>query len=383
MKNFLPVAAVFAAAFFPFGAAAVTAADVYGEYEWSYEDVLWGGVCQVTVTLSEGSAADKVNISGLYLDNVFEATLDEEKGTLSIPYTELPDVMDGVALCKVVWDSNNGRTVETTPLVGTYTDGSFVFADNEGLGVGLGEYDMWFTLVNKMKFEPKVDRTFKYDEAEWTVAGTAEFGESWLCYHLMGSTEAVVRTVDVAVNNTNKNRIALINPYGDEVWAEYNADPVGVGHIVIDLSDPTCVILEPYVYSGFTHKTYGKIYAYNYEGNYSFFQNMDNESIKAHMQSNQFETTTFVGNTIYMPATAIVATESNPSAMYGWAEMDGTIVLDEAVMAAISTTGLGSVDAADTEVVKYYNLQGMEVKNPAKGLYIIRQGNKVSRKYIR
>ncbi len=48
------------------------------------------------------------------------------------------------------------------------------------------------------------------------------------------------------------------------------------------------------------------------------------------------------------------------------------------------TTGVESIVEADENApVEYYNLQGVRVSNPDKGIYIVRQGSKVTRKVIR
>ena len=43
------------------------------------------------------------------------------------------------------------------------------------------------------------------------------------------------------------------------------------------------------------------------------------------------------------------------------------------------------VEAIDVETAApvYYNLQGVEVANPQNGLYIVKQGNKVSKQLIK
>ncbi|MDD5839765.1 MAG: hypothetical protein PUC94_06960, partial [Bacteroidales bacterium] len=48
------------------------------------------------------------------------------------------------------------------------------------------------------------------------------------------------------------------------------------------------------------------------------------------------------------------------------------------------TTGVDSIEAdgADDEAV-YYNLQGVRIDNPGPGLYICRQGNKVTKVLLR
>ncbi len=49
---------------------------------------------------------------------------------------------------------------------------------------------------------------------------------------------------------------------------------------------------------------------------------------------------------------------------------------------AVSTDGIDEIEADAAEAV-YYNLQGVEVKNPANGVYIVRRGAKVSKEFIR
>ena len=41
-----------------------------------------------------------------------------------------------------------------------------------------------------------------------------------------------------------------------------------------------------------------------------------------------------------------------------------------------------AVEDTDAPAV-YYNLQGVQVKNPDNGIYIVRRGNKVTKEYIR
>ena len=48
----------------------------------------------------------------------------------------------------------------------------------------------------------------------------------------------------------------------------------------------------------------------------------------------------------------------------------------------VATDGIDELEADAAEAV-YYNLQGVEVKNPANGVYIVRRGTKVSKEYVR
>lgn len=48
----------------------------------------------------------------------------------------------------------------------------------------------------------------------------------------------------------------------------------------------------------------------------------------------------------------------------------------------VKTDGINEIEAEAAEAV-YYNLQGVEVKNPANGVYIVRRGAKVTKEFIR
>lgn len=48
----------------------------------------------------------------------------------------------------------------------------------------------------------------------------------------------------------------------------------------------------------------------------------------------------------------------------------------------VKTDGINEIEAEAAEAV-YYNLQGVEVKNPANGVYIVRRGTKVTKEFIR
>lgn len=47
------------------------------------------------------------------------------------------------------------------------------------------------------------------------------------------------------------------------------------------------------------------------------------------------------------------------------------------------STGIAGIEAEENAPIEYYNLQGIRVAEPENGLYIVRQGNKVSKKFIR
>lgn len=60
---------------------------------------------------------------------------------------------------------------------------------------------------------------------------------------------------------------------------------------------------------------------------------------------------------------------------------DGLLVSVKAV--ANATVGIDNVAVDENAPVEYYNLQGVKVANPANGIYVVRQGNKVSKVLVK
>ena len=66
------------------------------------------------------------------------------------------------------------------------------------------------------------------------------------------------------------------------------------------------------------------------------------------------------------------------------AECAGTWEVDHVVVKAQRIiTGITNIEADTNAPVEYFNLQGVRVENPENGLYIRRQGNKVSKVIIK
>lgn len=57
--------------------------------------------------------------------------------------------------------------------------------------------------------------------------------------------------------------------------------------------------------------------------------------------------------------------------------------LDNLKVYAEGGSGVAGIEAEENAPVEYYNLQGMRVANPENGLYIVKQGNKVTKRVIK
>jgi hypothetical protein len=47
------------------------------------------------------------------------------------------------------------------------------------------------------------------------------------------------------------------------------------------------------------------------------------------------------------------------------------------------STGVDAIYGVEDVPAEYYDLTGARVQNPAKGIYIVRRGNSVSKEYVR
>lgn len=78
----------------------------------------------------------------------------------------------------------------------------------------------------------------------------------------------------------------------------------------------------------------------------------------------------------------------NASSAYSWAVAPGTydIIVDfkemKITVAKVGTLGVEGVETDSNVAPVYYNLQGVRVNNPQKGVYIVVRGNKVAKEYI-
>lgn len=67
-----------------------------------------------------------------------------------------------------------------------------------------------------------------------------------------------------------------------------------------------------------------------------------------------------------------------------YSTIDLVLNLDKMTLSSKASTGVESITEDNTNApAEYFNLQGVKVNNPENGLYIVRQGNKVSKQYIR
>lgn len=240
---------------------------------------------------------------------------------------------------------------------------------------------------------------FEFNPAEWQSIGNATFTDAWMRYSLENNEEnfekvSIPYEVPAYRSTLNPNRFLLAEPYGpNTIWGvnNINADLTMEGYIVFDITNPECVLFEPYVYSltldmGRDDESYlNQIYCYNSEA-YSFFiEGLDYNRIINSFDIKGYTLSEFIPAertvAIYNPCFDAVpeyglATPINFDSKTRPSEQNGKIVLPEGYNAVENILG---EDNGDTPAV-YFNLQGARVNNPEKGqLLIVKKGNKASK----
>lgn len=279
-------------------------------------------------------------------------------------------------------------------------DGSIDFGDTAIMynWRGTKSYQTGFAYL---KLEPY--KYFSFNASEWDNMGTATYTDGFIAPVLQDQVQLETEC-EVFQHKTNRGLVAIHKPYGG-VWLEggdLNEDQTADGYLVVNIGNKDCVLLETLVYSGLTinlgteaEPEMDKFYMFNSE---AYMVNVAYRSVESVIEEADAvldpKTETLADYlSSYDPQSGKVTiingmfgTQDDPVAGYVWktesgasAELGCTIQLPEKLVNSVANV----VVDADAPV-KMYNLQGMEVKNPAAGeLVIIKQGAKVVKRIMK
>lgn len=221
-------------------------------------------------------------------------------------------------------------------------------------------------------------------EADYESVGTATFTDGWFnALMIVDGLEPIVDTdVEVLRNKTNKNLVALKNPYNNPEWVSvFGAELTNNGYILLDLSDPTWVQVVPVVPCNLEVEmedgSRTVFYPYNQEGLY-VWQGVDYSGIKEEWETFEEPISNVDENGLVSLYHLFFGEDHAPTGYYWWVSWPEDEVKSASVQLPPGTLGIEGVatDMVDGPV-KYYNLQGVEIAAPVKGqLTIKKQGNK-------
>ena len=258
--------------------------------------------------------------------------------------------------------------------------GGFSFEISQGLYFAVGDVN-----VTAPDF-------FKFNEAEWTKLKKGQFTDNALVNFYEDASPVTVEC-DYYTKGTE---ILAKNPYASGAWAQANPGLVGgvsngEGYIVFDVDYPDCVPVRPATGSGFVLDNgeegapdWQEVFLYNIEGERIYNEEMYPEDVEMELLAGGSPVSTFDEATKVATLVNVwFSITSSPYGRFGFAEekdAQGLVTKWKALSLLCQldkTDGVEGVEVAEEGAVKYFNMQGMEVVNPAKGQLVIKkQGNK-------
>ncbi len=364
------------------------------EGDWTTE------VVSFTIAPAEGNSVYLI-CNGATFAQPLLATVDLAAQTLTIKtddnqglyYTEQNGSL-GLELMEIEWgepdaDGNvKGKLVETQSVTVKITDNHEIDFSSVFLmwkWVEKGSYNQGYGRFVLTPFD-----FFKFNASDWTSVGNAKFTDGF-CNPAFYEQYQIKEAYDVPfyVNNKTEGLCLLANPYSQPVWtADEYFEKSTPGYLVFDISNPDCVPLSPLVGSGAWMTLSGQLtelFFFNTEG-LDVMGGRSTESIIEEIEENMNPFTETLADYLssYDADTRTVTLKNcmfgisdSPIAGYIWqanTPLTSTIVLPD-------MSGVNDIIADDANaVVKYYNLQGMEVAKPEAGqLVIMKKGSKASK----
>lgn len=228
---------------------------------------------------------------------------------------------------------------------------------------------------------------FKYDASEWVDKDDCSFLDGFLSP--IFSNAPAEYPVKVQTRKDNNNIVLLVNPYGAGTpYEESNSSIYPNGYIMLDITNPDLVKVIPFVYSGWADEegTF-EVFFSNMAGQFSLIEGYSDDDVIKALNRYGFEIPTMDESKIVKISDGTYATNYNLIAYGQWTNNDDEVLTGETVITLPGDVGgvEGVTDDVDVNAPKrFYNMQGVEVVNPAAGeLVIVKQGSKATKVIVK
>lgn len=318
-------------------------ADIAGDYEWSYYGLLTNdqgnnsAVVKIAVTdasTGEIAISDMV-AAGTGLTTPVKATVNLSNGTVTLPNKQNlgQDSYGDTNYFYIKTLTDDGNLVDGAydgeSIIGTISGETISFSDEYVFAIGdfNDETLGWWKLTAFNSFTVYVEPDNGIKLEDWTEIATGTMIDGWIMPVLTNNAGDYVDinsfplTVKIARNNENPNLLLIENPY---VYAISGFPMNGgeTGYIVIDVTDPTFVLVNPGVFSGFSNGS-NKVCCLNVEGFY-VGQGYSKDVIQSVLGDDFPEWSTLTtdadGNTVIEIPTCRFQYTSDLSKMYSWTD---------------------------------------------------------------
>lgn len=363
-------------------------------YTWNLEGKdNFGGQLNASIAAGTGSN-DVLFYIPAFKEDAFEASYDASTGKLRIPggqdvyFNTNYNEMVKLNFENYIFDPETGQSTGKTPAAyaeatvqedGTIEfDYGTIFFLEISQGYFFGGYNVVLTPPNY----------FKFDQSKWEAVGTATFVDNFL-NNLLKEEYRIYDPVTVPVMyNASTDEYLLDDPYHCGAWDEINSG-VERGFIVFNMSYPDCVAMRPATNCGLGFPDSEEnpeliyFYPYNREGNYYYDRGWELEDIFYDFAGNEMEVSSYdAANKTVEIVNGLFGQTGEALGSYWFGE--NTPLGYTIDMSNVNMAGVNNVVFDENAPVKYFNLQGIEVANPAKGQVVIKtQGNKAQKVIVK
>ncbi|MDE6006437.1 MAG: hypothetical protein K2G67_02660 [Muribaculaceae bacterium] len=388
---------------------AASVEEIEGFYDVDYESMFTSGRKDKTTATIEAASEDQILISmepycsgysNMSMDPLI-ASYDASTGTITLKMEEnetLGTFEDsdgtvytlGLNMYERVPNPNEPGKYMAQPIdeieAVVQADGSIVFGDDATcFGFALlelpGSYAGGF--MGATFVAPDF---FKFVASEWDNVGDALFTEDWMNLWLYDDEPQAVlqpRNRTLYRNIADKNVFAVENPF--KGWNAWNEDPNADGFIVFSIENPDLVPMRPLTRSGLwlTLTTGGfpqELYIFNQEGFYVYNNGMSIAETLNAFVANDIEASVLDKTTseVTLKNLCFGYTDKPAGSTY-YPTIEGGVYKIKAD-AFTKGDGVNSVLNDANGPKRFFNLQGVEIANPAAGeLVIVKEGNKTSK----
>lgn len=341
--------------------------ELNGTYDWTFQNLLEDGAPdpELVITIDD-EATGAATISGFPQDFKVKATVDLEKGTVSIANNQFlgaDSYGDNYFYLKPVNGSSIGKGASTAAATVGTIDGTtitFPTLDVWAIGDPANETEGYWmmTYANKLTYQKE-----KVLYGVGTVSGDMYFSP-------FGKTPASY-AVDVYLNNEQGTELLVKDPLKG-LYAALSFEGVSPD-MVIDATNPDNLLIPAFSLGINGGDEDGIYYGMSVSANQQDIANTPEES---RSKLTKDEKTTV----ITIPVKGLFLWPSNTTSLYYANKAAVTITIEN------EQGGVNDIiaDEENNAPVEFFNLQGQRVNNPAAGQLVIRrQGTKVAKVLVK
>lgn len=350
-------------------------------YRWEAFDAD-GSDIKFNVSIKQGAGDNAVVINGIFDKYELKGTFDPSTGGISIENQRVGFDAGKGQFLSFVHLTYDGDITSDPLLLDNSNDGDL--STFEEYGVVAETMDSEYLLADGLidyGYMAFIFRTGEIVDDSWEDAGTATLFDGGFFTPLPRFGIGFKAPVEVVLEKSTKteNLYRLVKPWDSYFGKELNS------YLEFDISDPANVII-PTQSTGYEDSEYGLASVQNFVGMYiagGFSVEDAMAAVPAGREGEHICTYNDKTKVITMPVNAAFTTFAGDSEGY-WNVGKANGAADSyIVMPGGTTTGVSDIMSSEDVPAEYYNLQGIRTDNPAAGVYIRRQGSKVTKVYVR